>query len=72
MPVDLTQDSSLCVKMIINHSLTVVTHRFDIFVCILQFANKSCCERALSMTDLFSPQQTWQVLKDKLDEWRLL
>ena len=72
MPADLTRDSSLCVKMTIDHGLTVVTRGFDIFVRILRFANESRRGRASSTTDSYSPQRTWQILKDELDEWRSL
>ena len=72
MPADLSRDSTLCVKMTIDHGLTVVTRGFDIFVRILRFANESRRGRASSTTDSYSPQRTWQILKDELDEWRSL
>ncbi|BCR83067.1 transcription factor domain-containing protein [Aspergillus chevalieri] len=73
MPADLTRGSPLCVKLTIEHGLTVVTRGFDIFVRILRFANESRRGRvSLTTTALSSPQQTWQVLKEELDEWRSL
>lgn len=73
MPADLTRDSPLCVKMTIEHGLTVVTRGFDIFVRILRFANESRRGRASSATTASSSQQqTWQILKEELDEWRSL
>lgn len=73
MPADLTRGSPLCVKLTIEHGLTVVTRGFDIFVRILRFANESRRGRvSLTMTAPSSPLQTWQVLKEELDEWRSL
>lgn len=73
MPADLTRGSPLCVKLTIEHGLTVVTRGFDIFVRILRFANESRRGRvSLMTTALSSQQQTWQVLKEELDEWRSL
>lgn len=69
MPADLTRDSLLCGNMMIDHGLTVVTRGLDIFVRVLRFANESRRGRAPSLSTL---QQTWQVLKDELDEWRAL
>lgn len=69
MPADLTRDSLICGKMTIDHGLTVVTRGLDIFVRVLRFANESRRGWAPSLSTL---QQTWQVLKDELDEWRAL
>ncbi|KAJ5156608.1 hypothetical protein N7492_009411 [Penicillium capsulatum] len=75
MPVDMNKQCPLAKSLTIEHGLTLVTRGFDIFVRILRFANEH--RRALPSLapddSSTSPLlQTWQKLKDELDEWRSL
>ncbi|KAJ5595301.1 uncharacterized protein N7459_001509 [Penicillium hispanicum] len=75
MPADMNKQCSLANNLTIEHGLTIVTRGFDVFVRILRFANEH--RRALGSMNLEdatpSPlHQTWQRLKDELDEWRSL
>ena len=75
MPADMNSSCPLAKNLTIEHGLTIVTRGFDISVRILRFANEH--RRALASMNsdntITSPlHQTWQRLKDELDEWRSL
>lgn len=75
MPADMNKQCSLARNLTIEHGLTIVTRGFDIFVRILRFANEHRRDLAsMSANDHSSSplHQTWQRLKDELDEWRSL
>lgn len=74
MPADMNKKSLLVKNLTIEHGLTIVTRGFDIFVRILRFANEHRRSLASTSPEESTPSlhQTWQKLKDELDEWRSL
>lgn len=75
MPADMNEQCLLAKNLTIEHGLTIVTRGFDIFVRILRFANEHRRDLASMSTDNQSPSplhESWQILKDELDEWRSL